>query len=701
MSVFLLEIGAEELPARFLNPLEAELRDKFSSGLRAAGLEYAQLEVYSTPRRAVVCLRGLAEKTRAEDELVIGPPARIGLDADGKPSKAGEGFARTQQVDFSEVFTVKRDKGEYLAARKKTGGEDAGTFLARFCPEAINSLSFPKRMRWGSGSYTYARPLRWIVALLDAQVVNFSTGGVQSGRGTFGRRAQGAGFFELEDASRYFAEMPDKGKVMVSAAERRALIIARGDRLAQEAGGTVIWKDSLLDEVQGLCEYPVPLLGSFDASFLEIPAEVLLTSMETHQKSFGLRDARGQLLPYFLTVLNIEPEDESPVRKGWERVLRARLEDGKFFWKSDLAADFDDWLGKLDKVIFMDKLGSMGDKSRRLGNLLCILAGRGPFGAETLGLEEARRAGRLSKADLVSEMVGEFDTLQGIMGSIYAGCKGESPEVARALAGQYLPAGQDSPLPESLGGSLLSIADKADTLAGCFALGLIPTGASDPFALRRCALGIARILEEKKLRLDVDEIFQLALEQYDESSARAWKLPKDKILGSLGEFFSLRLKNLFMSKGADTLLVEAILAAGYSDVWAASARLAALRKFSFRPDFSESVLTFKRAANIIRKQGQEEPLTGQVQKSLLLEPAEKNLAANLESLLPNFERLWGQDDFEALLDLLYTLKPAVDRFFQEVMVMCEDKTLRLNRLNLLAGLVNRLRKLADFDALQM
>jgi glycyl-tRNA synthetase beta chain len=248
--------------------------------------------------------------------------------------------------------------------------------------------------------------------------VKFSAGGVESGRITFGRRAQGESSFELAEAGRYFEALKDKGRVMVSATERRALIIAQGDRLAQNAGGKVIWKDSLLDEVQGLCEYPVPLLGSFDASFLEMPAEVLLTSMEAHQKSFGLRDAQGKLLPYFLTVLNIEPKDENLVRKGWERVLRARLEDGRFFWKSDLAADFDAWLSKLDKVIFMDKLGSMGDKSRRLGNLLRLLAARVPSGAETPGLEEAGRAGRLSKADLVSEMVGEFDTLQGIMGSI-------------------------------------------------------------------------------------------------------------------------------------------------------------------------------------------------------------------------------------------------------------------------------------------
>jgi glycyl-tRNA synthetase beta chain len=703
--MFLLEIGTEELPARFLNPLEAELQSKFSSGLRAAGLGYAQLKVYSTPRRAVVSIEGLAEKTRAEDELITGPPVKIALGADGKATKAGEGFARTQGVDFADVFTVKNDKGEYLAVRKKTGGEDAVAFLERLCPDIINALNFPKRMHWGSGTYTFARPLRWILALLGGQVVNFTVGEVRSGRLTTGHRVHGSGLLELKTADDYFDTMLNKGKVVISAARRREIIIEAGNKLAQKAGGKVIWKESLLDEVQGLCEYPVPLLGSFDSSFLEIPAEVLLTSMETHQKSFGLEDAQGRLLPHFLTVLNIEPLDIGLVRKGWERVLRARLEDGRFFWKSDLASNFDIWLGKLDKVIFMAKLGSMGDKSRRVSNLLALLAQKLSPATGSLSVEDAGRAGRLSKADLVTEMVGEFDTLQGIMGSIYAAHKGENEVVANALAEQYLPAGPDSPLPKTLCGALLAIADKADTLAGCFALGLVPTGAADPFALRRCALGIARILEEKQLRLNVDEIFQMALKQYELQSANGktldWKIPGGTILENLSEFFSQRLKNLFIANGAETLLVEAILASGYSDVWATSARLAALRKFSSRPDFSEAVLTFKRAANIIRKQGQDAELNGQFQSGLLQDQAEKDLAEHLTRLLPNFEKLWAQDRFDELFDLLYTLKPAVDNFFKEVMVMCADKALRQNRLNLLAGLVNCLRKLADFDALQM
>ncbi|MDR2892187.1 MAG: glycine--tRNA ligase subunit beta [Deltaproteobacteria bacterium] len=723
MADFVFEIGTEELPARFQPSVESELRDKFTTGLQGAGLPFERLEVFGTPRRSVVYISGLAAQTALGEELVMGPPVRVAFDAEGKPTKAGEGFARTQGVDIAQAFKVNNEKGEYLAVRKQTGGESAMDFFTRFCPEVLNTLNFPKRMRWGSGSFSFARPLRWLLILLDDQIVPVEVGGVKSGRLTHGHRVHGPGPFELDTAVNYFELMRVKCQVIVSAAERRAMIVAQGNELAALAGGKVLWKDSLLDEVQGLCEHPVPLLGSFDPSFLEIPSEVLITSMEVHQKSFGLVRAdtdpgdpaqpvlAGELMPHFLTVLNMRPKSEALVRKGWERVLRARLEDGRFFWKADLASGFDVWLDKLDKVIFLAQLGSMGDKTRRLSQLSGWLAERlleqtGGHAAEGLVAADAARAGRLAKADLVSEMVGEFDTLQGVMGGIYALRKGESPAVAGALAEQYLPAGPDSPLPQSLGGAILSIADKADTLAGCFSLGHVPTGAADPFGLRRCALGIARIIEDRKLRLDVAEIFQKALDEYleeslDSHNPMVGKYSPGKVLEDLKEFFALRLKNHFIAQGAETLFVEAILAAGSGDAWAAGARLAALRRFSARPDFGAAVLTFKRAANIIRKQGQEMELDGKFRADLLQEEAEKQLAASLEKLMPTFDKLWAEDRFDDLFDLLYELKPGVDNFFSKVMVMAEDKELRHNRLNLLQALVNCLRKLADFDALQM
>ena len=345
MPTLLLEIGTEELPARFLIPMEAELAERFRAGLGEAGLEYAALEVMSTPRRAVVRVEGLPAAQPRREEVVTGPPAKVAFDASGKPTKAAEGFARTNGVELGALMTVSTEKGDYVAARRVVGGVTTADVLAELCPAVISSLSFPKRMRWGRGTFAYPRPLRWIVALLDEAVVSFEVGGVQAGRQTFGHREHGPGPFSLGSPADYAAVMA-KGGVTPSAPARRAHIVEEGNRIATARKGTILWKDSLLDEVQGLCEHPVPLLGDIEPSFLELPREVLLTSMQSHQKSFGVEGADGKLLPHFLTVLNMTPPDTNLVKKGWERVLRARLEDARFFWKSDLDSSFDAWLAK-------------------------------------------------------------------------------------------------------------------------------------------------------------------------------------------------------------------------------------------------------------------------------------------------------------------------------------------------------------------
>lgn len=696
MPVFILEIGTEEIPARFLPAQEKELSDKFAAALGEAGLDYGPFTITSTPRRQAIYIEDLAPRSRMSEDVVTGPPLRVAFDADGQPTKAALGFAKTQGVDFAETFTQKTDKGEYLAARVKSGGESAVQILARLCPEIISGLSFAKRMHWDDSGFIFARPLRWVLALLDGDVVPFKVGAVESGRMTRGHRVLGLGPWELDRAENYFNLLREKGKITPSAKERAEKILKGGDALAQKAGGRILWKDNLLEEVTGLTEHPVPLLGSFDPGFLEVPREVLLTSMESHQKSFGVEGADGKLLPHFLTVLNITPQGEDLVRTGWERVLRARLEDARFFWHGDLKSSFDNWLERLDKVIFLAGIGSMGEKTRRIGALAAWLAEKCPDAG--VDKEDAARAGLLSKADLVTEMVGEFDSLQGIMGGIYAREKGENGVVSAALAEQYLPAGPESPLPESMCGAFVSMADKADTLAGCFGLGLVPTGTADPYALRRCALGIARIIVEKKLRLDVREFFAKAMALYGE---RQWKLAPAEALDKLNEFFSLRLKNYFTGQGAETLLAESVIAAGFGDVWDAAQRLEALKRFAAKPEFAEAVLTFKRPANIIRKQGESASLNGKFDAALLQEPAEKELAAALEKLAPKFRQHYADGDYDALFDLLYQLKPVVDGFFTDVMVMCEDQKLRNNRLNLLYALVGELRGLADFDALQV
>lgn len=703
MSLFILEIGTEELPARFLAPLEEELQQRFAAALTEAAIAHENITVASTPRRAIVMVSGVNPVQQAREEVVTGPPLRAAYDNDGCPTKALEGFARTHDVDVKELFKVQTDKGEYIAVHKRTGGAQVADLLQSICPAIISALPFPKRMRWGSNNLAYARPLRWIVALLDDKLIPFTVGPMASGTQTFGHRIHGAGPFDVPNASALLDILNSQGAIVPQAAARRAKIIQEGDALAASVHGTILWKESLLDEVQGLCEHPSPLLGDFDPSFLEVPREVLLTSMESHQKSFGVQDQQGNLLPHFLTVLNMEPVDRGLVKRGWERVLRARLEDARFFWRMDLSENLETWLHKLDSVIFLGPLGSVGDKTRRLSELCSWLASHctcAKGSTQPFTPQDAARAGRLSKADLVSGMVGEFDTLQGIMGGIYAQRMGENSAVGKALSEQYLPAGPDSPVPASPLGALLSMADKADTLVGCFGLGMMPTGTADPNGLRRCALGIARIILEHGFRLNLDAFFRKAQELYGE---RQWKIAPEDSLVKLQEFFNARLKNLLITQGVDTLLVEAALGAGCNDVWAAAQRLRALENLHRSEDFVPSVQTFKRVTNIVRKQGQEasEPLTGLWKNSLLEEEAEKALAAKLDDVLPRFDALWAADDFDGVLALIQELRPHVDKYFEGVMVMCDDAALRVNRLNILKAIIDRLGRLADFAALQI
>jgi len=704
MPAFILEIGTEELPARFLAAIEKELTERLGAALAETGLDFSGLTSCSTPRRVTAYISEMADAAATREEVITGPPIKACYDMGGRPTRAAEGFARTHGIELEQTFTLETEKGPYLAVRKTVGGGDALSILARTCPTVISALPFPKRMRWGDGDFTFARPIRWILALLGSKTVPFTVGKLASGNSTKGHRIHGPGPFALADAADYFSLMKEQCGITAMAEDRRRIITEQGNALAAEKNGNIIWKESLLEEVQGLGEHPVPLLGAFDSSYLEVPREVLLTSMESHQKSFGLEGQSGRLLPYFLTVLNITPEDPALVRKGWERVLRARLEDARFFWQSDLAnTSFDNWLTALDSVIYLAPLGSMGDKTKRIEQLCGWLADNSRTNNMRLPINRSdlMRAGRVCKADLVSEMVKEFDTLQGVMGGIYAARFGENENVADAIAEQYLPSGPESPVPPSLYGAMLSIADKADTLAGCFGLGMIPTGAADPYALRRAALGIARIVQEKGLRFDISALFAAAMEGY---GPREWKLQPEQALARLQDFFALRLKNLYISDGAETLLAEAIIQSGANDVWAAAARLSALTNFSRTPDFGESVLTFKRVANIIRKYAQEnedQPLNGHYQTALFSDAAEKALAAEIERISPVFEEYWQTDRYAELFALLRDLRPVVDAFFEQVMVMCEDEAVRLNRLNLLQALVDKLGRLADFSALQI
>lgn len=702
MAEFILEIGIEEMPARFVPKLAQEMAERLEGMLQDEMIAFDAVETYATPRRLAACVKNISTEQRSEEETVTGPPTRIAYDSDGNLTKAGQGFAKTQGVSESELFKLETDKGEYLAVKKTVGGGKTVDVLSGICTHVVEAMTFPKKMCWGNYDFAFGRPIRWLLALVDDAIVDFSIENLTSGNVTHGHRVMGPGPWTLKTASEYFDVIRDKAKVVVDPEERKRIVVEQGNKLAGEVGGSIVWKESLLDEVANLVERPLPILGSIDSMYLEVPREVLLTSMQSHQKSFGVQKEDGSLLPYFLTTLNLEPADVDLVRKGWERVLKARLEDARFFWEADCKVDFKVWLDKLENVVFFGPLGSMGDKTRRLetlcGGLAAALAkDKGLVPAE---VEQFAQAGRLSKADLVSEMVIEFDSLQGIMGGIYAEKAGKGEIVSKALYEQYLPAGPNSPVPSSLSGAILSMADKADTLAGCFGLGKVPTGANDPFALRRSALGICRIIMEHGLDLNLREFMQKALAAYSDVK---WKLAPEEAMDKLMQFFANRLRALFTGKGIETKVVDAAIGAGFADVRTLEKRIEALSEFSRQDDFEQAVLTFKRAANIIRKQGDEagQVLSGSFDGELLEDANEKALAAKLEETAPKFEEQWQKDDFAGLFGLLRELRPSVDAFFDNVMVMCDDAAVRTNRLNILKALVDRLSRLADFNALQV
>lgn len=709
MSHFVLEIGTEEIPARFLQNTENELKERFAALLKESRLGYEKIEAHSTPRRAILHIYNLEKVQPMLEELVMGPAVSIAYDKDGSLAKAGQGFIRGQGAGENDIVRKQTEKGEYIAVNKKSGGKTAEEVLKEICPQIIAALPFPKRMRWGEESFAYARPLQWILAMLDHLPIIFQVGDVTSSNQTYGHRIHGFGPYVLGHADDLEGVLLEKSQIVCDAQKRRQYIIDTGNALVADlkAGASIIWKNDLLDEVQGLVEKAVPIICSFDESFLELPKEVILTTIEHHQKCFGIQGQDKKLLNKFLTVLNIEPEDIEVVRAGWERVVRARLEDARFYWKEDLKDSFGKWVPMLDNVIFLGPLGSMGDKSRRLEQLCGWLGEKVDLrGGDHLdnGVELAQRAGRRCKADLMSKMVGEFDTLQGIMGSIYALKEGYEPPFAMALKEQYLPTGPDSMLPMSDLGACLSMADKADTLVGCFGLGNIPTGTADPYALRRAALGISRILLEFGYDIKLTELFEKAYSFYADDIK--WKFGKEETLEKLLEFCQARLKHYFVGAGNETLVVDAVMNGKNTDgkleadnIWATEKRLNALKSFMRKDDFTENAQVLKRMTNILAKA--ENALTGTFDEALFENDAEKELAQGIQTFVGIFDTHFANNNFMPIMDAMAKLRPLVDAFFDKVMVMAEDKKIRENRMNLLFAIMCRMNRMADFANLQI
>lgn len=694
MATFVLEIGSEELPARFLENERVELEKKFSDLLAANSLEYGKISTFATPRRAIVYIDGIKLHQTEKEIIIYGPAKKIAYSSAGEPTKALKGFLASNEAKISDIFVTNTEKGEYVALRKKIGGKSASEILVSICPRIIESLSFAKSMRWGDHHFLYARPIRWILALLDSDVVPFKLGHIKSGKETFGHRVHGHGPFVVPCAEAFQDLVKDAGKVIMDPAKRRDIVVTLGDIEAKKHFGHVIWHDGLLDEVVGLVECPVPMMGEFDSKFLELPREVLLTSMQSHQKSFGVEDDHGHVLPYFLTVLNIEPKDQQSIKHGWEKVLRARLEDARFFWNEDLKTGFDNWLNKLQKVIFIGSLGNMAEKKLRLEELCAALADELKLHSEDK--ENVVRAAFLSKADLVSGMVGEFDTLQGIMGGIYAEKLGENQAVAEAIKEQYLPLGPDSPLPQTTSGAILAIADKTDTIAGCFGLDKIPTGAADPNGLRRCALGIIRIMISFNFNISLQNLFKNAYQFYGDQK---WKLTEKDSITKIIAFFKARMRNYFQSHNFETVLIDAVLETDIDNISDCAKRLEALASFKKTDKWLLVMQAMKRIDNILHKNKQ--PLPNKWQQNLLKEPAEKDFAKILTENLPTLDSFLDKREYIGVMETIYSIVPALNSFFENIMVMVEDESLKINRMALLDALEKRFSKIAQISSMQI
>jgi glycyl-tRNA synthetase beta chain len=676
-----LEIGTEEIPAGFLPKAMADIEALIRKELESARLEFVEIKTLATPRRMALFVGGIPAVQPDAEITAMGPAKNIAFGPDGTPSKAAEGFARGQGVDVASLTLVTTDKGEYVAATRKETGRPTHELLGEILPRLMGNIPFKKSMRWGDFDVRFARPIHWIVALFDGVVVPFSFGPIESGTVSRGHRFMANTTFPVRDFAHYLEEC-ERHFVIPDPAVRKEIIRREIHRTAKAAGGQLLPDEGLLDEVTYLCEYPSAVHGTFSPDFLKVPKEVLITSMRSHQRYFSVVDESGKLLSAFITVNNTLTDDPSVVVKGNERVLRARLSDARFFFEEDLKVPLESRVESLKSVVYQQKLGTSHEKMERFRALAEDLAEQLNPSVKA----KASRAAYLCKADLVSGMVGEFPEVQGIMGREYALAQGEDPAVALAIAEHYLPIQAGGDLPTSDIGAIVSMADKLDTICGCFGVGLIPSGSADPYALRRSALGVINIIIEREYRLSLADLIGRALARLEAKLTR----PAGDVKSDVLEFFRGRFVNLLGDR-YPTDAVDAAVSVGCDDLVDAVARIGALAAFKSRPDFAELAVTFKRVGNIVK-----EGVDTQVDNALFQDPAETDLAANVAKVTIAVKAAVGVRDYVAALTEIATLRGPVDAFFDKVMVMAEDEAVRTNRLALLTSIARLFAGVADF-----
>ena len=684
----LIELGTEELPPKALPTLSAALTEELVRQLDEAGLGHGAVESFAAPRRLAVLVRDLDAKQPDRQVERLGPAVQAAFDGDGNPTKAAQGFAASVGLTVDQLDRQQTDKGERLFARLEETGRATAELVPEFVAQAVSKLPIPKRMRWGRRKVQFVRPAHWLVALFGKEVIDFELLDQQSGRATHGHRFHAPQAIELAEAGDYATRLEQDGKVIADFGRRREMIRQQAEQAGRDAGGRARIDDDLLDEVTALVEWPVALAGRFDDDFLRVPQEALISAMEEHQKYFSVLDADGKLMPHFITISNIESRDPAQVSAGNEKVIRPRLADAAFFYDNDCKKPLEQHAQGLAQVVFQQQLGTLADKCERIAALAGVIANR-------IGGDEqlARRAGALSKADLNSEMVYEFDTMQGIMGYYLARNEGLPEELAEALHEQYLPRFAGDALPETKTGQAVSLADKIDTLVGIFGIGQTPTGTKDPYALRRATLGILRIIIENGLALDLRELLEQAAGQLE---GRIDAARVDEAF----DFVKGRYRAMDQEQGIATPVIPSVLA--IDDACRRpldfDRRVKAVAAFQQREEAAALAAANKRVSNILAKL--EEAPPEEIDGALLEDEAEQTLTDLVVNAYERSEPLLEEGNYEAVLALLAKLREPVDAFFEDVMVMAEDPAVRGNRLALLSFLRDLFLNVADISLLQ-
>ncbi len=680
---FLLEIGTEEIPSRFMPGILADMEGLINKELETLRIGFGVTRVFGTPRRLVVYIDNMSNRRKDVYVNVVGPSIKVAFDGDGNPTKAAIGFARAQGLDVADLERATTPKGEYVAVKKIETGADTREVLSSFLPRFITSIPFPKSMRWGESSIRFVRPIHWILSLFGGEVVPFKVDDIESSDQSFGHRFMRPSPFKVRDFEDYVEQLR-RAYVIVDPTERKKGIEKLISQAAIELSGMALDDEGLLENVTYLVEYPTAVVGNFEKEFLDLPREVLISSMREHQMYFSVVDESGSLLPHFIAVNNTPVKDPQVVVKGHERVLKARLSDAEFFFKEDRKISLSDRVDSLKDIVFQSDLGSLYEKVMRVQRIAKDLASE----IEPDQEEATERAVLLCKADLTSGMVGEFPKLQGVMGREYALLSGEDVNVATAIYEHYLPRFAGDGLPRTHVGAFVSIADKLDTVVGCFGVGLVPTGTSDPYALRRQALGIINIILDKKYPVSLSNLIERSISYLD------GKISDDpvKVKEGVMEFFRLRLQHQLTSQEYPYDVVDAVLTLYFDDLVDSFEKVKALQAFKLQPDFKALAIAFKRASNILNQS----PAGEEIHVSLFEDPEEGILFEACEDVQGHVAKLISDNRYLEALSKMVRLRVPVDDFFDNVMVMVEDERVRKNRLALLDRISGLFLKIADF-----